>query len=49
MSIGFAYVWLYKGNLDWGTLFVKSRVCYIKHLHIKNFQENYQNVHSIEL
>ena len=36
-------------NLDWGNLFVKSRVCYIKHLHIKNFQENYQNVHSIEL
>ena len=26
---------------DWGNLFVKSGVCYIEHLHLKKFRENY--------
>ena len=34
---------------DWGNLFVISRVCYIEHLHLTNFRENYQNVRYIKV
>ena len=34
---------------DRGNLFILSRVHYIEHLHLKNFQDNYQNVCYIEV
>ena len=34
---------------DRGNLFILSRVYYIAHLHLKNFQDNYQNVCYIEV
>ena len=32
-----------------GNLFILSRIHYIEHLHLKNFQDNYQNVCYIEV
>ena len=34
---------------EWGNLSVMSRGHYIKHLHLKNLGENYQNVCYIEV
>ena len=34
---------------DWGNFFVESRVRYIEHLLLTNFQERYQNVRYIEV
>ena len=35
--------------MDWGNLFVISRVRYIKHLDLTNFRKNNQNVRCIEV
>ena len=34
---------------DWGNLFVISRIPYIEHFHLTNFQENDSNIRNIEV